>query len=121
VSSGRSRSRPRGIARAALSLGRSASARRAWPASTRKILDLYAGGMTVRDIAGHLRDLCGVEIARDTISRVTDAQFAFASCAGLPVGGAFGLLCGVAVRGLFAPDEVRIDVASVCQLEGERL
>jgi putative transposase len=29
--------------------------------------------MTVRDIASHLRDLYGVEIARDTISRVTDA------------------------------------------------
>ena len=38
-----------------------------------KILALYGGGMTVRDIAGHLQDLYGVEIARDTISRVTDA------------------------------------------------
>jgi putative transposase len=38
-----------------------------------KILDLYAGGMTVRDIAGHLQDLYGVDIGRDTISRVTDA------------------------------------------------
>ena len=38
-----------------------------------KILALYAGGMTVRDIAAHLADLYGVEIGRDTISRVTDA------------------------------------------------
>ena len=38
-----------------------------------KILALYAGGMTVRDIAGHLQELYGIEIARDTISRVTDA------------------------------------------------
>jgi putative transposase len=38
-----------------------------------KIPALYGGGMTVRDIAGHLQDLYGVEIARDTISRVTDA------------------------------------------------
>jgi putative transposase len=38
-----------------------------------KILALYGGGMTVRDIASHLQDLYGVEIARDTISRVTDA------------------------------------------------
>ena len=38
-----------------------------------KILALYAGGMTVRDIAAHLQDLYGIEIARDTISRVTDA------------------------------------------------
>jgi len=38
-----------------------------------KILALYAGGMTVRDIAAHLSDLYGIEIGRDTISRVTDA------------------------------------------------
>jgi transposase-like protein len=38
-----------------------------------KILALYAGGMTVRDIAAHLQDLYGVEVGRDTISRVTDA------------------------------------------------
>jgi putative transposase len=38
-----------------------------------KILGLYAGGMSVRDIAAHLSELYGVEIARDTISRVTDA------------------------------------------------
>jgi putative transposase len=38
-----------------------------------KIVALYAGGMTVRDIAAHLRDLYGVEIAPDTISNVTDA------------------------------------------------
>jgi len=37
-----------------------------------RILGMYAGGMSVRDIAGHLRDLYGVEIGRDTISRVTD-------------------------------------------------
>ena len=38
-----------------------------------KILGLYAGGMTVRDIAAHLSDLYGVEVGRDTISRVTEA------------------------------------------------
>jgi putative transposase len=38
-----------------------------------KILGLYAGGMTVRDISAHLSDLYGVEVGRDTISRVTDA------------------------------------------------
>jgi putative transposase len=38
-----------------------------------KILGLYAGGMTVRDISTHLSDLYGVELGRDTISRVTDA------------------------------------------------
>lgn len=39
-----------------------------------KILDLYAGGMSVRDIETHLRDLYGTtQIGRDTISRITDA------------------------------------------------
>jgi transposase-like protein len=38
-----------------------------------RVLDLYAGGMSVRDIASHLQRLYGVEIGRDTISRVTDA------------------------------------------------
>jgi putative transposase len=38
-----------------------------------KVLGLYAGGMTVRDISGHLSELYGTEIGRDTISRITDA------------------------------------------------
>jgi putative transposase len=39
-----------------------------------KILGLYAGGMSVRDIEWHLADLYGTTaIKRDTISRVTDA------------------------------------------------
>ena len=38
-----------------------------------RIVGLYAGGMSVRDIEAHLSDLYGVEIGRDTISRVTDA------------------------------------------------
>jgi putative transposase len=38
-----------------------------------RILGLYAGGMSVRDIESHLSELYGVEIKRDTISRVTDA------------------------------------------------
>jgi putative transposase len=41
-----------------------------------RILGLYAGGMSVRDIESHLSDLYGVEIKRDTISRVTDAILA---------------------------------------------
>jgi len=38
-----------------------------------KILGLYAGGMTTRDISAHLSELYGVQISRDTISTVTDA------------------------------------------------
>jgi putative transposase len=41
-----------------------------------RILGLYAGGMTVRDIESHLSELYGVQIKRDTISRVTDAVLA---------------------------------------------
>jgi putative transposase len=41
-----------------------------------RILGLYAGGMSVRDIESHLTDLYGVQIKRDTISRVTDAVLA---------------------------------------------
>jgi putative transposase len=38
-----------------------------------KILGLYAGGMSVRDISHHLSELYATEIGRDTISRITDA------------------------------------------------
>ena len=38
-----------------------------------KIVSLYARGLTVREIGGHLKDLYGVEVSPDLISRVTDA------------------------------------------------
>jgi putative transposase len=38
-----------------------------------KILSMYARGMTVRDIQGHLEDLYGVDVSPDLISRVTSA------------------------------------------------
>jgi putative transposase len=38
-----------------------------------KILGLYAGGMSVRDISSHLSELYDTQIGRDTISRITDA------------------------------------------------
>ena len=38
-----------------------------------KILSLYARGMTVREIQGHLAELYGAEVSPDLISRVTDA------------------------------------------------
>lgn len=38
-----------------------------------KILSLYARGMTVREIQGHLGELYGTEVSPDLISRVTDA------------------------------------------------
>ena len=41
-----------------------------------KILSLYARGMTVRKIQGHLAELYGTEVSPDLISRVTDAILA---------------------------------------------
>jgi putative transposase len=38
-----------------------------------KILALYSRGMSTRDIEAHLRELYGVNVGRDLISRVTDA------------------------------------------------
>jgi len=38
-----------------------------------RIIALYARGMTTRDIAAHLREIYGVEVSADLISRVTDA------------------------------------------------
>jgi putative transposase len=38
-----------------------------------KILSLYARGLTVREIQGHLAELYGAEVSPDLISRVTDA------------------------------------------------
>ena len=36
------------------------------------IISLYAGGMTVRDIEYHLTSTLGVDLSRDTISKITD-------------------------------------------------
>jgi putative transposase len=36
------------------------------------IMSLYAKGMSVRDIARHVRQTAGVELSHDTVSRVTD-------------------------------------------------
>lgn len=36
------------------------------------IISLYAGGMTVRDIAYHLESTVGTQLSRDTISKITD-------------------------------------------------
>lgn len=38
-----------------------------------KIISMYARGMSVREIRGHLEELYGVEVSPDLISRVTDA------------------------------------------------
>ena len=37
------------------------------------IISLYAGGMTVRDIAHHLAGTIGTELSHETISKIVDA------------------------------------------------
>ena len=41
-----------------------------------KIISMYARGMSVREIKGHLAELYGVDVSPDLISRVTDAVMA---------------------------------------------
>jgi putative transposase len=43
------------------------------PGFDERIVSLYACGMTVREIQGHLEEIYGVEVSPDLISRVTDA------------------------------------------------
>lgn len=38
-----------------------------------KVISLYARGLTVREIQGHLREIYGTEVSPDLISKVTDA------------------------------------------------
>lgn len=46
---------------------------RRFPGFDDKIVSMYARGMSVRDIQGHLRDLYGIETSPQLISTVTDA------------------------------------------------
>jgi putative transposase len=43
-----------------------------WDGFDDKIISMYAGGMTVEEIRGHLADLYGTEVSKDFISTVTD-------------------------------------------------
>lgn len=46
---------------------------RRFPGFDEKIISMYARGMSVREIQGHLRDLYGIEASPQLISTVTDA------------------------------------------------
>src|SRR3954471_7407001 len=46
---------------------------RRFPDFDDKIVSMYARGMTVREIRGHLEELYGIEVSPDLISAVTDA------------------------------------------------
>src|SRR4028119_1981112 len=46
---------------------------RRFPGFDDKIVSMYARGMSTREIQGHLRELCGIEVSPDLVSAVTDA------------------------------------------------
>jgi putative transposase len=46
---------------------------RRFPGFDAKIISMYARGMSVREIQGHVRELYGIEISPDLVSAVTDA------------------------------------------------
>jgi putative transposase len=46
---------------------------RRFPGFDEKIVSMYARGMSVREIQGHLRDLYGLDASPDLVSAVTDA------------------------------------------------
>lgn len=46
---------------------------RRFPDFNDKIISMYARGMSVRDIRGHLEDIYGIDISPDLISAITDA------------------------------------------------
>lgn len=46
---------------------------RRFPDFDEKVISMYARGMSTREIAGHVRDLYGLDVSADLISAVTDA------------------------------------------------
>jgi len=46
---------------------------RRFPDFDDKIVSMYARGMTVREIRGHLEELYGIDVSPDLISTITDA------------------------------------------------
>ena len=47
-----------------------------WVGFDEKVISLYARGLTVREIQGHLAEIYGTEVSPDLISRITDAVLA---------------------------------------------
>jgi putative transposase len=44
-----------------------------WVGFDEKVISLYARGLTVREIQGHLQEIYGTEVSPDLISKITDA------------------------------------------------
>jgi putative transposase len=78
---------------------------RRFPEFDDKIISMYARGMSVREIRGHLEDLYGIEVSPDLISTVTDAVLeTVAEWQGRPLDSCYPLVFFDAIR-VKIPDE----------------
>ena len=72
---------------------------RRFPDFDDKIVSMYARGMTVREIRGHLEELYGIEVSPDLISSITDAVLeTVAEWQGRPLDACFPLVFFDAIR-----------------------
>lgn len=72
---------------------------RRFPEFDDKIISMYARGMSVREIRGHLEDLYGIEVSPDLISTVTDAVLeTVAEWQGRPLDSCYPLVFFDAIR-----------------------
>ena len=72
---------------------------RRFPDFDDKIISMYARGMTVREIRGHLEELYGIDVSPDLISSVTDAVLeAVAEWQGRPLDTCYPLVFFDAIR-----------------------
>lgn len=72
---------------------------RRFPDFDDKIVSMYARGMTVREIRGHLEELYGIDVSPDLISTVTDAVLeTVAEWQGRPLDACYPLVFFDAIR-----------------------
>ena len=72
---------------------------RRFPDFDDKIVSMYARGMTVREIRGHLEELYGIDVSPDLISTITDAVLeAVAEWQGRPLDACYPLVFFDAIR-----------------------
>src|SRR3954451_1869623 len=73
--------------------------RRRLPGFDDKVISMYARGMTVRQIQGHLAELYGIDVSPDLISAVTDAILEeIAAWQDRPLEAGYPLFCVEALR-----------------------
>ena len=72
---------------------------RRFPDFDEKIVSMYARGLTVREIRGHLEELYGIDVSPDLISTITDAVLeAVAEWQGRPLDACYPLVFFDAIR-----------------------